>query len=411
MNPRERVLAMVIAGIVLAAGAAFVLYEALLSPLGDKTTQIERMNKEIEDAKRQRAQAIAEQQKLGRYRILSLPGDLDVAKREYGNYLSQLLLRSGFQGGTFTVTPGPADKTSPTIGPKKQPIYTRLGYRISGPAKMESLVKLLEEFYRTGVLHQIKSLTIDQPQLVGGRPSTELQININVEALVVTGADPRPYVLPNIDRRLLAADAMAALSGRPYGLGQLLWAAGPSGPNGPGVLARSRSEYAAIAKKNIFTGPPEKEPSKGEPVLVTRFVKLTDISRTNGSYEAVLWDQFSDTETRLMTKVEDVDIPVSVDGMPPDIVVLAPGKKRPTNQLRIIDNLGQTVISGQVLQVEARHVIFSANDNYYLLHVGQTIEEALRTPMSRDQVESLLKEPAAVLLENGSAPIGERVPK
>ena len=63
------------------------------------------------------------------------------------------------------------------------------------------------------------------------------------------------------------------------GLGLVLWAAGPTGPLGPKVLAQPPRHYAAIAKKNIFFGSSALD--RPDVVQVARYVHLTDITHNN----------------------------------------------------------------------------------------------------------------------------------
>src|SRR6202011_4890037 len=102
------------------------------------------------------------------------------------------------------------------------------------------------------------------------------------------GADNHAYLLPNVDQRLLAIDAAAALQRGPSGLGLALLAAGPTGPLGPGTLARPARNYAALAGKNIFVGFPSAKERTGEEVEVSPFVYLTDITATPQKQEAWL---------------------------------------------------------------------------------------------------------------------------
>jgi hypothetical protein len=380
VNPRERMLALVIVGLVMVGGLGFLFKELYLTPLSERDQNIQALQEAIDTKKKERDQALADQKKLGRWRRLSLPSDIDVARREYGKYLTDLLIHSGFAGGTFTVTPQTLEKTAPTLGSKKQPIYTKLTYKIQGPGRLENLVKMLEEFYKTGLLQQIKYLDLQQPQLVGTNQQRqgELNVNITVEALVVTGADDRSFLLPNIDRRLVAFDLFAGLTGGPMGLGMAAWAAGPTGPRGPGSLATDPPrQYAAIGKKNIFTGPATPPPSQereGVPVDVARYVHLTDISRVDGEYEASLWDRFNDSFTRLRNS----------NGY---------------NQFRVKDNLGETLLTGKVVYLNARDLIFSSGDKFYRMHVGDTVDDGLKNSIPPEKVELLLKGPTAASLD------------
>src|SRR5207248_780597 len=167
-------------------------------------------------------------------------------------YLSDLLKKSGFTSAY--VNPKAPEKSSQVIT-GKGPIYTRLPFTIQARATLASLVDMLEQFYHTPLLHEVKRLSISRPAAVGTQPqSSELDIHLTVEALIVAGAEDRADLLPGVSRRLLALDAVAALQQGPTGLGLVIWAAGPAGPTGPGVLAQPPRQYAAIAKRNIFLG-------------------------------------------------------------------------------------------------------------------------------------------------------------
>src|ERR1700730_8552559 len=94
----------------------------------------------------------------------------------------------------------------------KKPIYTRLTFTVLAHADLASLVKMLEGFYRTGLLHQIKTFSVQRPLTVGAqdRPN-DLDINLTIEALIVSGAADRPQLLPNLDPRLMALDSLNAM--------------------------------------------------------------------------------------------------------------------------------------------------------------------------------------------------------
>ena len=76
---------------------------------------------------------------------------------------------------------------------------------------------------------------------------------MTIEALIVTGADKRSYLLPNFDRRLLALDVAPGVF--PHGP-LVLWTSVSPGLLSPGELAEPTRDYAAIARKNIFLGRP-----------------------------------------------------------------------------------------------------------------------------------------------------------
>src|SRR5439155_10004632 len=107
-----------------------------------------------------------------------------------------------------------------------------------------------------------------------------LDVSLNVEALVMVGADKRTTLLPGLDQRLQAVDALAAMSHGPAALGIALWTAGPFGSQGPGVLAVPERDYQAMTGKNIFFGPPAPAVAKAAETDIEplRHTILTDIT-------------------------------------------------------------------------------------------------------------------------------------
>src|SRR5262249_6656618 len=147
--------------------------------------------------------------------------------------ISELLRESGFTPGAFSVTP-PKDvdtKSSPTLAARKDPIYTRLTFSVQAPGELKNIVDFLERFYETPLLHGIKTISIRRPQTSGPqqRPG-ELDFTLTIDALIITGVDSRPQVLPNLNRRLLLIDALTGLRGSASWLTLAGQATGPGSP-------------------------------------------------------------------------------------------------------------------------------------------------------------------------------------
>jgi hypothetical protein len=363
MNPRERVLAAAVVALVLLAGGVFLFHQLYLSPLWERDAAIETAQQDLEKRKDELLQARAEKLRLERLQLLSLPADPILATREYEKYLNDLLVRSGFTPASVQIAV--KQPTAVAIPGKKQPVYTVLQFVVSPTGRLDNLVRMMENFYQTGLLHAIKSLSVEMPQLAGPdqRPDTrrdELRIQMTVEALIVNGAPNRPYLLPNIDSRLLALDVAAALRAGPTGMAYAVWAAGPTGPRGPSVLASPHRNYSAIAAKNIFLGPPTRE----ESVEIAPYVYLTHIVVSDQSGEAYLYDRFNEAERKLTSR----------------------------GQATFRDSTGQHSFTMRAEQIDVRDLVFSVGEGekrYYRMHVGQNIEDALQQPLSADQVQAL----------------------
>lgn len=366
MNPRERFLAFCVLGIVILAGGAFLGYQFYLVPLQDRDASIAAIKLEIERKREEVRKVTAERPKLERWRQLSLPTDTDLARREYEKYLSEQMRQSGFATASFSVTPKPADtRTSPTLPGRKEPIYTRLTFTVLAHADLPSLVTFLDRFYHTGMLQQIKNLSIVRPLTTASQQRRyDLDINLTIEALIIAGGENRRHLLPVIGRRVLALDAAAALRGAPTGLAWAAWAAGPTGPIGPRILAEPPRQYASIADKNIFFGPPPTTQRSKDDADVIQFVYLTDITQTVSRTEAFLYDRYNNRKTRLRASAG-------------------------FDTFRIRDSEGDDVLQGKVIRINDRDLVIIVEEKYYVVHVGQSLREALEKPLKKEELASL----------------------
>jgi hypothetical protein len=304
MNPRERILAALLIGLIILGAGGFLGYKLFWQQRQDRLKLLDKLLKEKDEKQARLEQVEADRARLALWRELSLPADPEVARREYEKYLTGLMVRHGFEPGTFSVTPRQLDtKSSPTLA-NKTPIFTRLTFVVQAHPNMDSLVKMLEDFYRTGLLHEIKTLSILRPLTTTAQSRQgDLDVNMTVEALVVNGADNRAWLLPNVNRRLLDIDLATSLQRGPAGLGMALWAAGPTGPLGPQLLATSGRTYGAIAHKNIFLGRPPNTQDITPEWMAPHFVSLIDITRNDLRTESWLYDRLNGRAVRLRTTV------------------------------------------------------------------------------------------------------------
>jgi hypothetical protein len=378
MNPRERLLAISVVGVIILGGLGLMFHQLFLSPYYNRMASLELLQKQGQTKETRVAEIAAQRSQLERYRQQSLPTDVDMAKREYVRYLNELLQKSSFRDASVSSL-NPDARNTPALS-NKTPIYTKLGFRVSGRASLESLVKMLEGFYRTGLLHQIKTLAVNRPlTFQQGQRRDELDINLTIEALAVTGAEKRPTLMPVLDRRLAALDTITALRGGPAGLGAALWMAGPFGPVGPGNLAEPARDYSAIAYKNVFFGPTQDTASTkpAEPQLeLLKQVYLTTVSTDfarNGRREAMLWDRYNNLSPHLRT---------------------SPG----FNQFALLQNSqGATLIHGEVVRIDERGLIFRVG-----LNARDPEEKGPNYYKDREEIYHLHKDQADELARSGA---------
>jgi hypothetical protein len=375
MNPRERMLAIGVLGVVILGGAVFLFHLMVLGPLDERELNITSLRKDVENKQDRVRQIQADQPRLERWRQLSLPPDPEIAQREYEKYLSGMLQESGIPIASVTVTPKQPDTKSSPVIQGKGPIYTKLDYTVKlNRVTLANLVTAMERFYRTGLFHQIKNLSIQRPVTTGAQQRIgDLDVTLTVEALIVNGVPKRNYLMPGLGPRTLALEMAAFLRGAPTGLALVPWAIGPTGPLGPGVLAEPARQYAAIAAKNIFYGSLVAPEQPRDETDVTRYVRLTDISRNDRRTEGWLYDRYNKKFTRLR----------------PD---------RGFDSFTVRDSQNAVLFQGKVLRMEGRDMIFRVESKIYTIHVGQTIEEAMKKELAPEKLREL-----------GLAPKGEQI--
>src|SRR5262245_19572135 len=234
MTPRERKLVIGLLIILLLVGGGLAYWQLYLPKLDELHANIEQYRKTNRESDEKIAQILKQRVVLDRARHLSLPPDVDMDRREYEKYLRKLFTDTGFQTPRVT-SEQPDVNTSPKVGAKKEAVYTLLPFTVTAKGNLRAVSRAMENFYHTPLLHRIKGLSIARPLTQQGttRQPGELDVTINFEAVVLAGASPRGYLLPNMDRWMVAADGLAAARGAPAGLAFGLWALGPTGLNGP----------------------------------------------------------------------------------------------------------------------------------------------------------------------------------
>jgi hypothetical protein len=404
MNPRERRMAILLGTFIVLGGGGFFAYQFVYSPWRQQEQAKALLENDILSKKREILGITKDLPKLASWRLLALPADVAVAKREYGAYLKRLMDLCDWEIVNFPQ--GQAEvKEGPKL-PNKTPIYTALTFTIQANASQAGIVQFLEEFAKTPLTHKIKSLTVEKPQRLvtggdgedkkgpGGPPNMgkgpfpnmgkgqfpmggkggkggpmgkgkgrfgeQLPVNLKVEALIVTGPDKHWTSLRDLDDRLVAADLVAGLCVVPIGLAQVPWAVSPSGLRPPQVLAKTSSPriYSEIARARLFDGAEEPKGSG-------RFAEDYDDVKQFVRLYMITWDpRFKRWEAKLYNRLTDRDIRLRDDNS---------GFK----QFVIRDDDENVIVRGTVLKVVDRDVYFFANGEIFAIHNGESLSDAM----------------------------------
>lgn len=340
MTRREKTLAVLLLPPMLLLGAGVLAHQLWWDPLQNKDSRIQTMRNDIEEKRQTLAKALDRKKDLDSYRAISLPRDIDLARLKYEEQLSNMIRNAGFDPGTITIQPKPPDsKSGPAIAKGQPPVYTRLEFIVGLKGDLLSLVEFMEKFYQVRLLHKIRNLKMTRPSNAATTRTTDLDITMTVEALVVDKAETRKTLMPE----------------KP--------------PELPSQLALPERKYASIAGRNLFFGPPEavvETPRKPSPMFA-EFIKFDGYS--NGV--ATLRDEYNNQEYSIRPRADG-------DGYRVEVTYLVNGRKRTLRSgktLDIMDEYGDLQRRWLILRFAGREIYMQDDEGYFVLHVGQRLSE------------------------------------
>ncbi len=391
MNPRERFLAVAaLAAVILVGGGTLFKYGfldpywAVKSRIASAEDELDKKQGELTKERLDRQTIERRDPRLAHWQRLSLPDDknqqqelkegwaLDEIKKrhedkvqvDYEQYLTDLVMRSGFAPNSIKVSSAVADRKGGPMLTGKTPAYTRLSFTVQGQAGLEAVVQMLQGFYRTPLLHEVRNLTLtarppqNRPTPTAGPAAGrgaggpagfargrgfggargadggELDVNMTVEALLVTGAEKRDTLLP---------DSTAVASQ---------------------LLPEPSRQYTDILAKNMFTGIPAVSKLTEDRREVLAVVKLTAIWNSGRRWEATIYDQGKGGDEKRVTE-------------------------RLLTDFSITDKYSNVLVEGKVVRLNEKGMIFEADNKYYRWLLGDFLGPAMENPLKRDELTEL----------------------
>jgi hypothetical protein len=350
----QKVLLVLILSLVGAGIGFFGLYKLFLGPNSDYDRKIA----DLEDKKLQVYkdihQVISGRKLLKEKQSLSLPVSPYKASNVYLAYVDNLLKRSGLKDVDLKPeeVKAPPTQNQPGIAAKK-PEHTTLTVSVSAKGPISAVVEAFDELQRTPLVHRIKSFTLGHQENNNnkGGPKDTLNLSMTLEAMIVSGTDPKKDV-PE-------------------------WMVNKSGALPPAAHTRSPS-YASIAKRNVFMGPggiiyeyDDPVPFEGEPdpdptqLLVKDYVRLVHTDPTN--QEAYL--------RQLLFKERDT--------------LVKTDPKYGFDTFQILSENRQSMLKAYVLRIDQRDMYIQEKDFVYRVHIGHTVSEGMVHALSNEELKSL----------------------
>lgn len=190
MKPREKILAGVVAVILVGWGGQKLFESMLQAPLDTKRRKIERLQKDIREKELVIEQAKDWTAKLVTWRSQSLPTDIALARSAYQNWLLELVETSKFERSN--VDSGEAVS--------KPGVYQKLPFSVRARTTLPQLTQFLYDFYQADHLHLI--------QRIGITPvanSEAIEVSLVIEALVLPLAERREQLTRQVSDRLVGS--------------------------------------------------------------------------------------------------------------------------------------------------------------------------------------------------------------
>jgi len=285
MTPREKLLALITAGLV---GVLSLVYGGaqLYRAFDRRHRELQNVQKQLQEAQFQIQRGIRVADRLNELAQRALPFERDRAQSLYRSWLIDVASELRIQD----------TKINPTTIRAVQGIYEEHAFTMEGKANLEQFCRLLYEIQFAPILHAVKSLTV---QAI--RDSRDLSFSLALNVLAMPGA-PERNKLPRAKEAPDAPPLEEYL--RPI-LSRNLF--GPA--NNPPSL-RVDPQYVLTRGQPFELAPRAEDPDKFDNVRVTVEANGLPGARVNSSGSRLSWTPQQPGEYQVQIRAVD-------DGLPP----------------------------------------------------------------------------------------------
>ncbi len=366
MSPNMLRLLAIAGGIFGVGFVLFIVANRFYEGITERQDQLEKLQLDETAIVGKLARLEKDKREVEHWTAISMPGNVNSAAMKYKGFLQDLLLKKKITIRSFSEPNRVA-----TNNRQGTPVVSHISFDIVFEATFAQLSSFLQEFYSLNVPQTIKNLIIE-PQ--GKGSDTKLTVTMKVDALSMSNVKDRESVIANPTITIAQLEMLMAIKRLPVGLLFGLSQLTKNGLYGQSKLASTHKEerdYAVMLKKNVFGGLAPKsaltsttpgEPQKKADRDVLKYTQLTSITANYITEEGLLRVRKTNKYVKLRAEggVNDFEI-------------------------RDADNL--LVLKGKVLAIKPRDLVFEYDGKAYLLHIGQFIDEALKAPLSAEDLK------------------------
>ncbi|MBI3869117.1 MAG: hypothetical protein HY299_11370 [Verrucomicrobia bacterium] len=186
MNRREKLLATMVAGILVLIVSGFGLRAVIVKPLREMDRKTSDVRDKMEKIKQERRAFFSAEDRLKGRNLRAFADTVDQASAKSGEVLTRQIISSGLQETEFTRLP---------VGPRKLRGANEIGWSVQGEGPLSNVVNLVYLMQETPWIHQVDGLSLS----TGDGPGM-VKVRFRYLTLVL---DPAPEV----DRKELPSKA------------------------------------------------------------------------------------------------------------------------------------------------------------------------------------------------------------
>ncbi len=292
---RTKVYALVILGVVLLLRVQTLFNQYLLGPISDREAGVQELKQELVVQKRMQEKIGELTKENNLWLKKSLPKRPGMAATLYQNWLAKSVDSAGFKNSQVT----------PAGVFEKNDVTAKLSYGVIGTTTFEGLRKLLLTLECTPLLHRVTEMQIKKQ---GNEYEDELNISMNVEALILDSASDREELVSAAEQKKAKTDIEKRL-------------AKDSVPESPFLVKRNKPKSAGNKRKKDT--PPAKAP---EPKPVDYSDKIVQVGTILSSTESEVWIVNEKTKAQsILVKGQEFDfygVKGSIQSIEADGVIL-----------------------------------------------------------------------------------------
>ena len=158
MNKREKILALLVGGIVVVFAGGFGLRSIWMKPLKEMDRKTSGLRERLDKVRAERRAFFAAEDAVKNYTQRAFSDELETASAKSGEMLTKTILQSGLPESEFSRLP---------VGPRKLAGANEIGWSVQGEGKLQRVIDLLFLLQESPYLHRVDGLVVSPGETAG----------------------------------------------------------------------------------------------------------------------------------------------------------------------------------------------------------------------------------------------------